>query len=121
MTTKEFILKVVLTCVVIAVLMPMCLSGCGENASEPSKPTVSRFVEVDEALICPDYKLGIDSYLSYGSTERDINDYRYLVDRVSRLVYIEIRETGQHSSGIDYLLCPDENGNHMVYTGELPE
>lgn len=113
--------KFITMCLVALIILSVCTitTGCSANASESSKPTTSRFVEVDEALICADYKLGTDNYLSDGSKEHDINNYRYLVDRVSKRVYIEIRETGQHSSGIVWIECLDKDGNHMVYTGEL--
>lgn len=105
------LLLVTLMCILL------CCAGCDNTDadSEKNHVTYNRFVEVSAKDICPEYTLGIESH------QNDNNYYRYLVDRVSRRVYIEIREIGKHSSGIVWIECLDKDGNHMVYTGELEE
>ena len=120
-TCLQMFVCILLICTLI-IGIPFCLSGCSEvTGNQEQAPALNRFVEIDESMICAEYNLGTDGFLSDGSKEADIYYYRYLVDRVSRLVYIEIRETGQHSSGIEWLECHDTDGNHMKYIGELPE
>lgn len=70
----------------------------------------ARFVEVEESLICPDYQLNFGILIE-----------RYLVDRVSRRVYIHLYNQGGLDACLVLTPCLDENGDHMVYTGELPE
>lgn len=115
-------LKVLRALFIFVLVFTVCTTtaGCAQSEERQHQNLPARFVEVDESLICLDYKLGTDNYLSDGSKEHDSNQYRYVVDRVSRLVYIEIRETGKYSSGVDYLPCPDAEGNHMRYDGNLP-
>lgn len=70
----------------------------------------ARFVEVEESLICPDYQLDLGILIE-----------RYLVDRVSRRVYIHLYNQGGLDACLVLTPCLDENGDHMRYDGELPE
>lgn len=115
--------KVAIHLLVVLLVLVLTMSGCAASVDPDTTPntevTQKRFVTVPAKEICDEYILGMDKYLADGSKEHDSNYYRYVVDRVSKRVYIEIRETGQHSSGVVWIECLDENGNHLIYTGDL--
>lgn len=109
----------------LCIIIIMCtlifsISACdGTNAA--AKPARhERFVEVDAELICPEYHLGIQRFYSDGTPRDDESHMIYLVDQVSRYVYIYMWDTGAYSSGIAMIECLDADGNHMRYEGELP-
>lgn len=112
--------KGLITFWVIALVVLGAIVGIGVRTS--AKTTrYERFVQVDEELICPEYDLGVQLFLGDGSTKQESYDVCYLVDRVSRLVYIHVSEHGPLDSGMVMLECKDAEGNHMKYTGELPD
>lgn len=110
-------------CVLVTCILIVSFSGCDATTGDSSamkEKRYERFVQVDESLICPDYDLGVHMFLSDGSTRQESYDACYLVDRVSRYVYIYMYETGSYDSGMMIFECKDADGNHMKYTGELP-
>ena len=118
MSAKSF--KLLALCLVIAIMAFICLTGCATE-SEAEKPSYSsRFVEIDEDKICDEYKLGITTLRTDGSEESHYFNTAYLVDQVSRRVYIYMWNTGKYDSGYIMMECLDADGNHLVYTGELP-
>lgn len=121
MSMKFF--KTLVLCLVIAIMASMLLTGCTTDATdaETEKPKYSnRFVEVDAEKICAEYDLGITTLRTDGSKESHNFSTAYLVDQVSRRVYIYMWNTGKYDSGYLLVECLDADGNHVVYTGELP-
>lgn len=86
----------------------VCITVISSTQNHNALP--ARFVEVEESLICPDYQLDFGILIE-----------RYLVDRVSRRVYIHLYNQGGLDACLVLTPCLDENGDHMRYDGELPE
>ena len=108
-----------IVCIMIVCTLIISISACDGTSATAKSARHERFVQVDAELICPDYDLGIHMFLNDGRTKQESYDACYLVDRVSRYVYIHIYdETGAYSSGMMILECKDADGNHMRYEGE---
>ncbi len=126
--SARHVCKILLTILLCLVMIFSCaiMTGCSAETTETTadeKPSnlPSRYVVVEDALINEDYRAGLDVYRSDGSSYNNWFRSYYVVDRVSRCVYIYVEETGSYSSGILMTQCYDSDGNPQRYTGELPE
>ncbi|MBQ8806054.1 MAG: hypothetical protein IJZ68_06175 [Bacteroidaceae bacterium] len=123
--SARHVCKILLTILLCLVMLFTCaiMTGCSAETTADGKPRnlSSRYVVVEDALIDEDYSSGLDVYRADGSSYNNWPYSYYVVDRVSRYVYIYVEDTGSYSSGMMMTLCYDADGNPQRYTGELPE